>query len=202
MLSVIIPVKNGAATLIQCLESIRSQTLEDIEIIILDSISNDSSREIALRYNAKVIDIPENTFNHGLTRNLGLEKASGEFLFYTVQDAWLAENNMLEKMVKHFEDEKVMGVVGHQAIPWGHADKNPAYWFKRYTQPEPAERYFPQNTFENLSQNQQFQCSSWDDVVAMYRRSALITTPFIETNFAEDWVWASDALKKGYKLVN
>jgi len=201
-ISVIIPVRNGAQTLATCLEAIRTQTIKDIEIIILDSKSEDISKEIAVNYEAKVIDIPDGTFNHGLTRNIGTVVASGEFLFYTVQDARLAENDMLEKMVKHFEAEAVMGVVGHQAIPWGHADKNPAYWFKRYTEPELQERYFPENSFERLSQNQQFQLSGWDDVVAMYRHSALIDTPFKETNFSEDWLWVTDALKKGYKLIS
>ena len=36
-ISVIIPVKNGAQTLEKCLSKIRSQTIDDIEIIVLDS---------------------------------------------------------------------------------------------------------------------------------------------------------------------
>jgi rhamnosyltransferase len=201
-ISAIIPVKNGAQTLPACLEALRTQTINNIEIIILDSNSKDNSKEIALSYKAKVIDVSEVEFNHGLTRNLGADVASGDFLFFSVQDAWLGDNNMFEKMVKHFDDEKVMGVVGHQAIPWGHDDKNPAYWFKRFTEPQVQERYFPQNSFATLSQNEQFSLSGWDDVVAMYRRTALMNIPFKKTNFSEDWLWASDALKHGYKLIS
>lgn len=201
-ISVVIPVKNGRETLDQCLAAIKAQSIRNIEIIILDSDSKDNSKEIALSYGAKIIDVPPGTFNHGLTRNIGANLASGNFLFYSVQDAQLAENGMLERMVNHFQDETVMGVVGHQAIPWGDADKNPAYWFKRYSEPEINERYFPEDHFKVLTQNQQFAQSGWDNVVAMYRRSALISTPFKETNFAEDWIWANVALKAGYKLLS
>ena len=200
-ISVIIPVKNGAATLRNCLESIRGQNIEDFEIIVLDSMSTDNSLKIAQEFQAKVINIQEGTFNHGLTRNLGTESASGNLLYFTVQDAWLSENTMLEKMAAHFIDEQVMAVVGHQAIPWGHLDKNPAYWFKRFTQPEVEKRHFPNNTFKQLSDGEQFQNSSWDNVNAMYRRTAVIKVPFRTTNYSEDWIWANDALHNGMMLL-
>ena len=57
-ISVIIPVKNGAATLQKNLESIKSQTISnDIEIIILDSQSTDSSIEICSKFNVKIFSI-------------------------------------------------------------------------------------------------------------------------------------------------
>ncbi|MEO6838770.1 MAG: glycosyltransferase family A protein, partial [Ginsengibacter sp.] len=134
MISVIIPVKNGAQTLEKCLIKIRSQTTRDIEIIVLDSMSTDNSKEIALKYQAKVIEIPDGTFNHGLTRNLGVQHATGELIYLTVQDAWIADDDMLEKMSKHFEDTEVQSVTGMQATPH-EKDKNPARWFKRYSEP-------------------------------------------------------------------
>ena len=200
-ISVIIPVKNGAQTLQKCLSSIRSQTIENTEIIILDSISKDGSKEIALKNHAKVIEIAEGSFNHGLTRNIGAREALGDFLFYTVQDAWLSENDLLEKMVKHFDDEKVMGVVGHQAVPH-EKDKNPMLWYKRFTEPEVQLREIKDvEQFKNSKQSNQQSLIAWDDVVAMYRRSALIQQPFIGTQFAEDWIWSRDALLRGWHLI-
>jgi len=200
-LSVIIPVKNGAQTLEKCLSSIRSQTIRNIEIIILDSTSIDNSKVIAFRYNAKVIDIPEGTFNHGLTRNAGVQHATANFLFYTVQDAWLSENDLLEKMVKHFENDKIMGVVGHQAVPH-EKDKNPLVWFKRFSEPVAVTREVKDVTqFEQSSQAKQEELIAWDDVVAMYRKSALSQQPFVETQFAEDWIWSRDALLRGWTLI-
>lgn len=200
-ISVIIPVKNGALTLDKCLSSIRIQTVENIEIIVLDSMSTDNSKEIALKYDAKVIQIPENTFNHGLTRNIGAEKATSEFLFYTVQDAWIAENDMLEKMVKHFDDPKVKGVGGHQAVPH-QKDKNPMLWNKRFSEPEIVIRELKDvSKFMHAGQAFQQSLIAWDDVVAMYRKSAVVQLPFVETDFAEDWIWSRDALMKGWRLI-
>jgi rhamnosyltransferase len=89
-ISVIIPVKNGVATLERCLQSIADQTIaNNTEIIILNSMSTDNSMDIARKFNARIIDIPEGTFDHGLTRNIGVQQASGEFVYLTVQDAWM-----------------------------------------------------------------------------------------------------------------
>ncbi|RYD81648.1 MAG: glycosyltransferase [Sphingobacteriales bacterium] len=200
-ISVVIPIKNGAATLGLCLEKIRAQTIGDIEIILLDSMSEDESKSIGLQYGATIVDIPPGTFNHGLTRNIGVQHASGDLIYFTVQDAWLAENDMLERMSVHFIDADVQAVCGHQATPWGHRDKNPAYWFKRYSDPETEVRHFPVPMFHKLSETEQFKLSGWDNVNAMYRKAALQKIPFRKTNFSEDWLWANDALRSGLKLV-
>jgi glycosyltransferase involved in cell wall biosynthesis len=200
-ISVIIPVKNGEATLSKCLASVSNQTIKDrIEIIILDSASTDNSKNIAKSFGAKIIDVDPGTFNHGLTRNTGVQYAQGTFLYFTVQDAWLSTNNTLEEMLLHFEDTLVQGVVIHQAVPH-ESDKNPAKWFVRYTKPEVETRYFPEGAFALLPARRQFELSNWDDVCAMYRKTALLKIPFRQTNFSEDWLWANDALHAGMKLI-
>lgn len=199
--TVIIPVKNGAQTLEKCLSSIRNQTVENVEIIVLDSMSDDDSKEIALKFDAKIIEIPEGTFNHGLTRNTGVQYARGDLLFYTVQDAFLSGNNLLEKMVKHFDDPQVMGVVGHQAVPH-EKDKNPLLWYKRYSEPKVEIRQIKDiEKFKNSDHGVQQSLIAWDDVIAMYRKTALLQQPFVKTQFAEDWIWSRDALMRGWKLI-
>jgi rhamnosyltransferase len=200
--SVIIPVKNGEGTLERCLAVLRTQTIADfLEIIILDSMSTDKSRKIALQFGATIIDIPEGTFNHGLTRNTGVQHATGDLLFYTVQDAFLSENDLLEKMVKHFDDPQVMGVAGHQAVPQ-EKDKNPLLWYKRYSEPQIEIREIKDvEEFKNSSQGMKQSLIAWDDVVAMYRKTALLQQPFAETQFAEDWIWSRDALMRGWRLI-
>jgi rhamnosyltransferase len=199
-LSVIIPVKNGESTLEKCLSAINKQTIP-AEIIVLDTCSTDKSVEIAIKHNARVINIPEGTFNHGLTRNIGVKHTSNELLYFTVQDAYLVEDKQLEKMAAHFQDVELQAVVGMQAIP-NDPNKNPARWFKRISEPVTAYWHFRNGTFSKLSLKEQLQSfASWDDVNAMYRRSALEAIPFIETDFAEDKFWAKDALQAGYKIA-
>jgi rhamnosyltransferase len=202
-ISVIIPVRNGAQTLHRCLSALCKQALKDtLEIIVLDSGSTDASRDIAVSYGAKVIDIPGGTFNHGLTRNIGMHHATGTLIFFTVQDAWPAEKDMIAKMSNHFEDPAVMAVVGHQAVPH-EKDKNPFIWYKPYSAPQVTERKVKDDeVFENLPLSEQQSLISWDNVVAMYRTSALAEQPFEKTAFAEDWIWSYNALKKGWKLLH
>ncbi len=201
LVTVVIPVKNGGGIFKKCLQSIAGQTYKNIEILVLDSESEDDSRELAASFGARVINVPSGTFNHGLTRNLGVENASGDCILFTVQDASLADEYMLEKMAHHFTDTDVMAVCGHQAVPHD-KDKNPLLWFRRYTEPQAQVRYFPaRGSFEKLPLSSQVQYSRWDDVIAMYRKEALQLQPFVSTEFAEDCVWANQALKQGWKLV-
>lgn len=201
-ISVIIPAMNGGNILERCLKSLSQQTVfSNMELIVLDSASTDNTVDIAQKYGAKVINVPRGTFNHGLTRNLGVTHASGELIFLTVQDAYLAEPNAIEKMASHFNDKDVVAVGGHQAVAV-HKDHNPVQWFKRYTQPTPTERYFPkEGVFDKLSLEERVDNARWDDVIAMYRKDKLLEQPFVETEFAEDCVWAYQALQKGWKLI-
>jgi glycosyltransferase involved in cell wall biosynthesis len=83
--SVIVPVYNGEAHLAECLDSIKNQTLNDIEIICVDDGSTDSSYEILERYQAEddrfQIYRQENKYA-GAARNLGKSHATGEYLAF------------------------------------------------------------------------------------------------------------------------
>lgn len=202
-ISVVIPVKNGAATLNRCLDSLRAQTIgKGLEIIVLDSISTDASVEIAASYGATIIAVADGSFDHGLTRNIGVAHSSGELVYLSVQDAWLSENDLLEGMASHFSDAAVMAVVGHQAVRH-EKDNNPAEWYRPVSAPCVTEkRVNNQAVFLNMPQQEQQSLVSWDNVVAMYRRSALLELPFEKTAFAEDWIWSYQALQKGWKLLH
>lgn len=200
-LTVIIPVKNGTSTLPRCLQSIRDQSLPASEIIVIDSGSSDDSVSIAKSFDAKVFSIPPEEFDHGLTRNLGIQYATGDLVFLTVQDAWLPDTQMLEKMAKHFKDPEVMAVTGHQAVPH-EKDKNPLKWYHPYSKPQVSVRQITDaEKFKSLPQDEQAGLVAWDNVVAMYRRQALIELPFVQTEMSEDWMWSYQALLKGWKLL-
>lgn len=201
-ISVIIPVKNGACALGRCLKSIRDQVgVGKVEIIILDSGSKDQSVAIAKEFGALVLSIPPQEFNHGLTRNMGVDVAGGDLLFFTVQDACLSEADILQKMSNHFSKSEVMGVVGHQAVPHDR-DKNPLLWFRRFTEPQIRYKFLKQPAdYQRLTDLQKIDLIAWDNVVAMYRKTSLVVLPFSKTGFAEDWIWSRDALLKGYTLV-
>lgn len=200
-ISIIIPVKNGASTLEKCLNSIKQQKYNGtLEILVLDSESSDRSFEIAQQYGAKIIKIPAEQFNHGLTRNIGIKQATGDLVYFTVQDAWLAEVNNLQIMSDHFNDISVQSVTGMQAIPHD-LNKNPALWFKRISKPVIEVYQYSKENFNSLAPIKQKQICCWDNVNSMYRKTALIELPFDKTNLSEDMIWSKKALEKGWTII-
>ena len=91
-LSIIVPVYNVIEYLEQCLESITNQTLQDLEIIVIDDGSTDGSGQICDNYARK-----DSRFtvlhkdNEGLSaaRNNGLELARAEFIMFVDSDDWV-----------------------------------------------------------------------------------------------------------------
>ena len=102
LVSVIIPVYNLEKYLKQCLESVVSQTLKDIEILCVNDGSTDSSLEILEEYASRDTRIRIiNQENHGAgnARNTGLNIAAGEYLYFLDGDDYI-ENKTLELLVE------------------------------------------------------------------------------------------------------
>ena len=87
MLSIVIPTKNGAATLPALLDSLeRQQVGLATELIVVDSGSTDGTVELVRNRVDRFITIPLGEFDHGLTRNQGIEASRGELVALFVQD--------------------------------------------------------------------------------------------------------------------
>ena len=102
LVSVVVPVYNGERYLPQCLDSLVSQTLREIEIILVNDRSTDGSLGILFDYASRypdrvvVIDSPVN-LRQGGARNLGIRAARAEYVGFVDQDDWV-EPTMYEKM--------------------------------------------------------------------------------------------------------
>lgn len=97
--SVIIPVYNASETLNQCIDSVLAQTLENIEIIIVNDGSTDNSAELITPYLSDERIVYYEKKNEGLAaaRQDGIERARGEFIGFVDSDDWI-EPDMYEKM--------------------------------------------------------------------------------------------------------
>ena len=98
--SVIIPVFNSENLLNDCLMSVKNQTLTDIEIICIDDGSTDNSHNILEDFSKnddrfKVFH--QENFGAGFSRNVALEKSTGEFILFLDSDDWI-ENDACEKL--------------------------------------------------------------------------------------------------------
>lgn len=93
-ISVIVPVYNTEAYIGKCLDSLVSQTMREIEFILVDDCGTDRSMDIVRRYAAEDarIRILEGTENTGVAqaRNRGMETARGEYTAFVDSDDWLA----------------------------------------------------------------------------------------------------------------
>ena len=91
--SVIIPVYNCEAFLPQCIDSLRAQTMQEIEMIFVCDASPDDSLSILRRYEAMDSRIRVIAFdrNRGVSaaRNAGIELASGEYVIFCDSDDWI-----------------------------------------------------------------------------------------------------------------
>ena len=105
--SVIMPVYNGGSYLRQCLDSVRAQTLKDIEIICVDDLSTDSSWTILKEYRAADdrFQLIRHQENQGVSaaRNDGLTVARGEHIIFWDCDDFF-EPNALELLYQRAQE--------------------------------------------------------------------------------------------------
>ncbi len=88
-ISIIIPVYNTEKYLVRCLESIKHQTFRSIEIICIDDGSTDRSLEILRNYadsDKRFIVFHQNNSGPASARNVGLEKAQGNYIMFCDSD--------------------------------------------------------------------------------------------------------------------
>lgn len=95
--SIIVPVYNVEQYLNHCLESMVNQTLNDIEIILIDDASTDNSRLIMRDYERKYpekINCIYSSINkkQGAARNKGIHAAKGEYILFVDSDDYIATN--------------------------------------------------------------------------------------------------------------
>lgn len=101
--SIIVPVYNEEEYVSTCLISLINQTLDDIEIILIDDNSTDNSLNILLDYAKKYPNIKvyhnEKNIGQGASRNRGLSLATGEYIGFVDSDDYI-RNTMYEDMYK------------------------------------------------------------------------------------------------------
>ena len=106
--SIIIPVYNVERYLCKCIDSAISQTLKEIEILLIYDNSSDNSLSVCHAYAEKY----RNVFLYlglglgaGAARNLGVENAIGDYICYLDSDDWV-DPNLCEEMYGFMEDTK------------------------------------------------------------------------------------------------
>jgi glycosyltransferase involved in cell wall biosynthesis len=108
LVSIILPTYNGKDFLKKSIESCLKQSYQNIELIIVNDCSTDSTEEIILSYADSRIKYIKNETNQRLPKslNIGFKNASGDYLTWTSDDNYFDEN-AIAKMALALEEQKV-----------------------------------------------------------------------------------------------
>jgi rhamnosyltransferase len=121
MISVVIPTYNAGAYVSDLLDSLKIQTIPH-ELIIIDSESTDSTQDQLRSRKVDYITIPNHSFNHGATRNLGVSLSKYEYLIFLTQDSLPARPDALEKLINALTCQDDIGMAYGRQLPYLNAD--------------------------------------------------------------------------------
>lgn len=110
MISIIVPIFNGEASLRRCVDSVVGQSFVDWELVLVDDGSVDGSLDIAREYAAKDARIKVLELEHGgvvAAREQGIAEARGEWLAFLDCDDWY-ESDFLQKMMAASADADIV----------------------------------------------------------------------------------------------
>lgn len=112
-ISIIVPIYNAEKYLNKCIKSLINQTKEELEFILVNDGSTDSSEEIIKTYKDKRIKYFKNK-NQGIgkTRNFGIEKATGKYIMFLDSDDYL-NTHACEELFNKAEKEKLDLVINN-----------------------------------------------------------------------------------------
>lgn len=106
LVSAIIATYNSEKVLEKTLQALRNQTYpqELIEILVMDGMSSDNTRNIASKYDCRIIDNPK--VEQGNAKILGMQNAKGKYVLFVDSDEVLEYPEAIKKTVEAFEKEK------------------------------------------------------------------------------------------------
>ena len=146
--SVIIPAHNAEHRIRKALESVKIQTFTDYELIVVCDACKDNTAQIAREYTDKVIEVEY--CRDGLTRNAGLNIASGEYILFMDDDDWWLHEYVFDMINKKLIKDDcgilcfgfIWKGVGYAGPTDNHGGPFVAVWNKRWKRTRIANRRF------------------------------------------------------------
>jgi len=113
LVSVIIPTFFSGKTVETCLRSIRNQSYENMEVIVVDAFSHDDTREVAEKFGAKVFLLPD---ERSPARNFGVRLAKGLFVLLVDSDMELTSNVVEECVAKCLGEDADAVIIPEESV--------------------------------------------------------------------------------------
>jgi rhamnosyltransferase len=184
--SVVVRAYNEEMHIGRLLEGIRQQTVQDVEIILVDSGSTDGTVSVAEAFGARIVRILSAEFTFGRSLNFGVREATREFVVIASAHIYPVYPDWLESLIGPFDDERVALTYGKQ--------RGPA--FAKYSEQQVFHQWYPDAS--SLDQPTAF-CNNAN---AAIRKSLWEQNPYDETlTGLEDVAWGKWAKEQGYKIA-
>jgi rhamnosyltransferase len=136
MISVIIRSRNEAFSLEKVLQKIVNQKLSlKYEIIVVDSDSTDSTREVTERFDCRIVNLKKNEFSWGKGLNIGIEYSHGEYCVLLSAHSYLVDDKVIARLIEPLvKNKNVAASYGgqlplHKVNPFEEVELN--LWFPK-----------------------------------------------------------------------
>lgn len=195
--SVIMPVYNAEKYLSEAIESVLKQTYADFELLLIDDRSTDNSKEICVEYSKKdnrIVLLENNSESHGPgpTRNVGLDYATGEYIYFMDADDWI-DDCLLQCAVNRMQETNADIVQFGAIYEWVNWNRSESYGEIRngvLTKDEIKEDF--------LSFWKSVMSSLW---ICLFRWETVKTIRFENIMYGEDSSYIMDALCNTVKIA-
>lgn len=196
-LSVIIPTMNAANEIDGLLDIIEAQTLQPLDILVVDSSSEDSTAdEVSKHPRVGFVEIERKDFNHGLTRDMALRRTKGDFVCFLTQDAMPASELFLQKLIAPLLADDSIALVSGRQLPKADA--------RRFEQLVRRFNYPDAPVVRSKTDLPRYGIKTFfaSDVCSCYRRNAYLACGgFDAVNTNEDMLMAARFVEAGYRVA-
>lgn len=203
-ISVFVPTYNGDKYIEELIHAVLKQRLPknyNLEFIIIDSGSTDKTRSIIKKYLSKLVylEIPNEEFGHGKTRQKAALLAKGEYILFLSQDATPCNEDWLINMIEPFKISAKVGCVFGRQVPRHYAPpaikREVSGVFGAICGPDSIVLHRYRSLVDNMLLNQPN--TFFSDVNSCIRKDLVRDIPFRDLKYAEDQALAQDVQDKG-----
>ncbi|MBN1953283.1 MAG: glycosyltransferase family 2 protein [Bacteroidales bacterium] len=193
----IVPTFNGGDIWRSWIDAFNRQEERPSDLLVIDSSSDDNTADISRANGFKVLTIQREEFDHGGTRQLGVDILDeDDIILFMTQDAILVERDAIKNLVKAFDNPMVSAAYGRQKP---RLKANAIESHARYFNYPPASLIKSKKDIMNLGIKTVFISNSF----SAYRRKSLIEIGGFPSNniFAEDMYVAAKMVLSGASVA-
>lgn len=196
-ISVIIPTLNAEHDIEGLLTVLGRQSIQPIEILVVDSASEDRTIELIQKHKGvRLLQIDRQDFNHGGTRDLALRESRGDFVCFLTQDAVPVSDDYLELLVAPMVDDSEIALVSGRQLPKADA--------RRFEQLVRGFNYPDSSSVRSKHDLKKYGIKTFfaSDTCSAYRRTAYLECGgFEHVNTNEDMLMAARFIASGMKVA-